>query len=516
MTAATIVAGGQVIAATVSPSTLPQLATIDERFQSYNVEMAEVIGGNFWIPYAKRRPTAMAKRSTTFEIGTDPTVFEKRAPVDLASARLRKLAAALGPAYVRVSGTWANSVFFQDTDANEAEPTPPGYKGVLTRPQWAGVVAFARAVDAKLVTSFAISSGVRDADGTWTPAQAKPLVTYTKSIGGAIVAAELFNEPSIAASGGAPDGYNATAYARDEVAFRAFVQTFTPDMLTVGPGSVGEGGIAVLPPTMPMLRSADLLDADPKPKFDVFSYHYYGAVSERCEAMGKDLGTTSAVALSEKWLSQTDRVLDFYKPLQTKYASGAPIWITETAGAACGGNPWASTFLDTFRYVDQMGRLAKQGVKVIFHNTLASSEYGLLDQSDFHPRPNFWAALLWRRLMGTIVLDAGSPREGLHLYAQCLREHPGGVALLAINNSRTHHAEIALPTSSVRYTLAAPTLQSASVMMNGKPLKLDPNDDLPEIRGSAAAAGPMRFDPATITFVAIPEAANAACAAGKG
>jgi len=33
------------------------------------------------------------------------------------NARLRKLAAALGPAYVRVSGTWANSVFFQDTDA---------------------------------------------------------------------------------------------------------------------------------------------------------------------------------------------------------------------------------------------------------------------------------------------------------------------------------------------------------------------------------------------------------------
>ena len=53
-------------------------------------------------------------------------------------------------------------------------------------------------------------------------------------------------------------------------------------------------------------------------------------------------------------------------------------------------------------------------------------------------------------------------------------------------------------------------------MMNGKLLKLDPTEDLPEIRGSAAAAGPMRFDPATITFVAIPEAANAACAAGKG
>ena len=40
------------------------------------------------------------------------------------------------------------------------------------------------------------------------------------------------------------------------------------------------------------------------------------------------------------------------------------MWLTETAEAACGGNPWASTFLDTFRYLDQLGRLAKAGVKM--------------------------------------------------------------------------------------------------------------------------------------------------------
>jgi heparanase 1 len=515
VTALGLVAGSESVAATISPSALPQLTTIDEQFQSYNVEMAAVIGGNFWKPYAARKPKTATKPITSFEIGTDPTMFEKRAPVDLTNARLRKLAAALGPAYARVSGTWANSVFFQDTDAREAGPTPSGYQSVLTRSQWAGVIAFTRAVDAKLVTSFAISSGVRDASGIWTPRRAQPLVAYTKSIGGTITAAELFNEPTIAASGGAPDGYNAETYARDEAAFRTFVQASAPDMLIVGPGSAGEGGITIVPPTMPMLHSADLLGADPKPKFDVFSYHYYGAVSERCEAMGPGLGTTAAAALSEQWLSQTDRVFDFYKPLHAQHASEAPIWITETADAACGGNRWGSTFLDTFRYLDQMGRLAKRGVKAIFHNTLASSEYGLIDQSDFRPRPNYWAALLWRRLMGTVVLDAGSPREGLHLYAQCLRGHPGGVALLAINNSRTDRSEITLPTASVRYTLSAPTLQSAAVMLNGQPLKLDRNDDLPEINGRAAAAGPVQFAPATVTFLAIPEAANAACAVIK-
>jgi hypothetical protein len=30
---------------------MPRLGTVDERFQSYNVEMLEVTGGRFWKPY---------------------------------------------------------------------------------------------------------------------------------------------------------------------------------------------------------------------------------------------------------------------------------------------------------------------------------------------------------------------------------------------------------------------------------------------------------------------------------
>src|SRR2546427_12284111 len=35
----------------VAPATMPRIATVDERYQSYNVEMLEVTGGNFWKPY---------------------------------------------------------------------------------------------------------------------------------------------------------------------------------------------------------------------------------------------------------------------------------------------------------------------------------------------------------------------------------------------------------------------------------------------------------------------------------
>jgi hypothetical protein len=107
------------------------------------------------------------------------------------------------------------------------------------------------------------------------------------------------------------------------------------------------------------------------------------------------------------------------------FEPGKSLWITKTADAACGGNPWASTFLDTFRYLVQHASLAQHGVKVIMHNTLASSDYGLLDENTFAPRPKYWAALLWRRLMGATVLDPHtSPISNVHVYAHCLQNHP--------------------------------------------------------------------------------------------
>ena len=499
-----------------SPATMRAIATIDDRFESYNVEMAEVIGGKFWKPYdpvtlaslEAKAADAKAGNSASLVIGQDPTMFQARAPIDLSNPRLRRLASALAPAYVRVSGTWANSAFFSDSDSQPAQP-PAGFQGVLSRSQWKGVIDFSQAVNAELVTSFAISAGVRDAAGVWTPLQARPLLRYTQSIGGKVAAAELFNEPSMPSAGGAPPGYNANSYAKDIAAFRQFAKATVPAMAIVGPGSVGEGG--VMASVVPLLSTEKMLEASPSRVFDIYSYHSYAAVSIRCASLGPAAQTTAGAALSEQWLARPDAIYAYYIDLRNRFEAGKAVWITETADAACGGNPWAATFLDSFRYLDQLGRLARRGVAVVFHNTLASSEYGLLDQKSFEPRPNYWAALLWRRLMGATVLDAPDSEEGLHLYAHCLREHPGGVALLAINTSRTQPRSINLPVPGDRYSLAADKLESPSVRLNGQTLHLDRDDALPALRGAPVEAGASVLQPATITFLTFATAGNRSC-----
>jgi heparanase len=208
----------------------------------------------------------------------------------------------------------------------------------------------------------------------------------------------------------------------------------SPEMELLGPGSVGEGSLAL--PNSTAIKTGDLLK-ETGPVFDVFSYHVYAAVSQRCAKSGAAMQTTPAAALSKEWLSRSEQISSSYAQLRDQFEPGKPLWITETADAACGGKPWASTFLDSFRYLVQHGSLAQHSVKVIMHNTLDASDYGLLNENTFAPRPNYWAALLWRKLMGTTVLDPHiSQPENVCAYAHCLRDHSGGVALLVINADR--------------------------------------------------------------------------------
>jgi len=495
----------------LDPAKMQRMATVDQRFASYNIEMAEVTGGNFWKPYGSQgtpAPGKKAAQSASAPAGMDPNMYQYRPPIDLSNPRLRKLASALGSAYVRVSGTWANSVYFANSPKSENQ-APPGFSGVLTRTEWKAVIDFLHAVDGELVTSFATSPGTRNAQGVWTPTEASSWMAYTKSVGGRIAGAEFMNEPTYAAMGGAPKGYNAADYGRDIAVFGSWLKQNSPDTVFLGPVSVGEGPFAIA--MGGMLQSEDLLKAT-GPAFDIFSYHLYAAASQRCASMGDKGQTTAAAALSEEWLSRPEKIDQYYASVRDRFSPVKQMWITETADAACGGNPWASSFLDTFRYLIEHASLARRGVKVIMHNTLAASDYGLLDQNTFEPRPNYWATLLWHNLMGTTVLDPQvSAPPNTYVYAHCFHGGRGGVTLLVINADREHGFDLTLPTASERYTLRATTLEDSKVELNGKTLRLTSSGDLPQFESEPVSAGRVSFAPTSITYLSLANAGNANC-----
>src|ERR1700738_3955111 len=93
---------------------MTRLSTIDERYQSYNIEMLEVTGGMFWKPYgqASSDQTAAAPDRSGVPAGMDANLYEYRPPVDLSNEKLRRLPAALGPPDGPGGGDSGDTVFF--------------------------------------------------------------------------------------------------------------------------------------------------------------------------------------------------------------------------------------------------------------------------------------------------------------------------------------------------------------------------------------------------------------------
>lgn len=308
--------------------------------------------------------------------------------------------------------------------------SPEGYQNVLTRDQWLGVLDFCRDIGAKLMISVANCAGLHSADEPWNPSQAEQIFALSKEYGVPIDAAEFMNEPNMLAMSGAPEGCTAANFVRDQDLFNRWLHENYPGCLAVGPcstvGIIGEdgdnalgGGIADV---MPSVSTDELMDGATEP-MEVYSYHYYNGVSERLQSIMPMAHWSPEKAHTEEYLAVAPGMARSNAPLRDRYMPGGQMWVTESGDAGGGGDTRASTYLDVLRTLNELGGFSAVTDGIIFHNTLASSDYGYLKPEVFDPRPNFFAVVLWNRLMGTTVYDAAEPiREGAHVYAHSRRD----------------------------------------------------------------------------------------------
>jgi hypothetical protein len=144
------------------------------------------------------------------------------------------------------------------------------------------------------------------------------------------------------------------------------------------------------------------------------------------------------------------------------------------------------------------------------HNTLAASDYALLDHHDYTPRPNYWAAVLWKRTMGTTVLASPrSPSPELRIYAHCLAGGKGGVALAAINLGTAPQSLPASPRAQT-WTMTGQPTDTRDVRINGNIPGIRADGSLTGL-GGVGANGAVAVPARSIVFVSVPGAANPAC-----
>uniref|UniRef100_A0A673NA33 Heparanase n=1 Tax=Sinocyclocheilus rhinocerous TaxID=307959 RepID=A0A673NA33_9TELE len=166
--------------------------------------------------------------------------------------------------------------------------------------------------------------------------------------------------------------------------------------------------------------------------------------------------------------------------------------------------------LDTLaeKWLDKLGLAAKLGLDVVIRQVLiGSGTYHLVDDN-LDPLPDYWLSLLYKRLVGPEVLKAqvlmnSGPKKPIRLYLHCTNRksthyRPGAVTLFALNLNK-NEVPISLPAHTANSTIEAFVLQSAetgeqslysrSVKLNGQVLRMVDDGTLPPLKGRELPPG---------------------------
>ncbi|XP_056424758.1 heparanase [Hyla sarda] len=209
---------------------------------------------------------------------------------------------------------------------------------------------------------------------------------------------------------------------------------------------------------------------------------------------------------------------------------GKSVWLGETSSAYGGGSPGLSnTFIDGFMWLDKLGLSAKLGIDVVMRQALfGAGSYNLVD-SNFEPLPDYWLSLVYKKLVGSIVLNA-SVRSykkfnmtNIRLYLHCTNiNNPkykmGDVTLFAINLNN-HTQKVHLPSFlSGKYVdqyLLSPGeggLLSSTILLNGDILKMEDEKTLPDLNGKQLDPGlPLILPSMSFGFFVVKGAMASAC-----
>ena len=431
-----------------------EVAEVDERYLSVALDLGQVAGTQFWNPDGT---------SDDMETDVDPYDFDRSGLVTLADA--------LAPALLRIGGTEADRLYYA-LDGAELDELPEGYETVLSADRVDGFGEFALETGMDLLFTLNAGPGPRNESGEWTEHQATALMRYVAEQGYPVVAWELGNEPNAwpLVFG---ESVSSEQYGLDMITLAAARDEHSPGAQVLGPATAywpvtGEF-IEYLPGAVEAAGAA----------LDVATWHYYPTQSDRCPAASRpaELETLVEPANLDEVLVWSGQVAQALADAD----SDAQMWLGETGSAQCGGQPGVSgRWATSFWWMDQLGLLATQNNKIMVRQTLSGSDYGLVNDDTLEPTPEYWLSLLFKRHMGSSVLEVevAEAEPSLRVYAHCHPEE--GVGLLALNLGTS---PVDLDVVGEMWILEAADLDSSEVLLNGETIEWSGQGPLPALEG---------------------------------
>jgi heparanase 1 len=352
------------------------------------------------------------------------------------------------------------------------------------------------------------------ANGPWLTENARALIGYAAKARAPVAVWELGNEVNAYPL---MFGFSLAAadYARDLATARALVVELMPSAKLAAPASAYWPLIGELGGLLPAFAQVG------GKSVDILSWHYYPQESARCPVAVRSATVTRLLETDN--LDEIDRWADDVERARKRCAPSTEAWLDETSNAQCGGAPGISdAFVSSLWWLDELGKMARRGTPVVVRQSLTGADYGLLAEPTLEPRPDYFATLLWRRLMGTRVLAAtvAKTAPAVRAYAHCAAAaapgaKPGAVTVLAINLDASLPRTLALDGvgggQRQAFVVSADSLQARVAKLNGQPLVAADDGSIPSLAPVAGSGGSLVLPPVSYAFVVFTDAGAAAC-----
>ena len=408
------------------------------QFLSFAVDMSQVLGKKWW----------SKEGNVEFMLGKAETK-----PFDFSSALLNKRAELLKPFYLRVGGSLSDEVYY---DERSPQLGPEHLKKIFD---------FVEKQNSSLVLVLSANPKLWEKPKEALKHHARLLHTL-KNNRNFILGFEYGNEVNVHSILYGIAGLKwGSDYGKEFLQLKQKFQKDFPKARWIMPGNsfwpiIGEWM------SFPFRPSEGFLETAGK-ETDVVNWHFYPTQSRRCGFALRS--ATKERLMSPEILDQALIPFEKMNNLKERYAPQAKMWLGETGHAQCGGEPGlSSSFISTLWWVDLMGLMSRAEVEVVIRQTLAGGDYGLMDE-EFNPRPDYWASVLWKKIIGDEVwiVEAKGLSPQVRVYG--FKSRTKGHALVAINLA-DESTELQLPGKGKFWLLSEDN--RGTFLINGRPPEL--------------------------------------------
>lgn len=441
--------------------------------------------------------------STTLDwwaLGTEAWGNASVINADLSHPSLIAAAKGLGPFFLRIGGSQADSIIYNIphstnssiTDEHNIECKRKPQK-CLTKERWDDVLNFANLVGARILFTIAYIRNTKDGEGNndkrdWESTNARQFLEYTaksphaKLLYGLELGNELRHKGKVSNRTRIAKAYHDLGQLVDEIWSTDELKHHKPRI--AGPASTGKE------------ETAKLIE-DVGPYIQIASYHkYHGG--------GKDPELQPSYSHPVQ-LGGPGEAVTKYMP-----SNSSQLWIGEGAMAYNSGRRnITDSFHGTLWFSNLLGSLAK--TKPVAHNVycrqaLLGGYYELISHETLIPNPDFWLAYIWKQLVGTKAigpiespqredsLETASSftfgccekpgRDSLLIHSFCGKSNGKDVVYIIINisPSKSFNLNVTRGEKRTAYLLTPykDGLKSRQVLLNGKLMSIE-NGLLPDI-----------------------------------